>query len=98
MLSEKTDTSQRIKRFFTSGLDDDTDIEIRRKAILIKVISVVGILNLVPLGISAIIRDKVTLGAFDLVVAGVLISLLLLLKRIGYHILFSLAANHNWCD
>lgn len=90
MLSEKTDTSQRIKRFFASGLDDDTDIEIRRKAILIKVISVVGILNLVPLGISAIIRDKVTLGAFDLVVAGVLISLLLLLKRIGYHILFSI--------
>jgi len=89
MLSEKSYTKLLIKTIFTSGLDDNTDIEIKRKAILINVISIIGILNLVPLGISAIIRDKITLGAFDLIVAGVLIVLLLLLRKIGYHLLIS---------
>jgi PAS domain S-box-containing protein len=89
MLVKKDNLKQQIKIFFTSGLDDNTDIEIKRKAILLNVISIIGILNLVPHGISAIIRDKITLGAFDLIVAGVLIVLLLLLRKIGYHILIS---------
>jgi len=82
-------TKQFIRRFFTSGLDDNTDIEIKRKAILLNVISLIGIISLVPHGISAIIRDKITLGALDLILAGVLIVLLLLLRKIGYHILIS---------
>ena len=84
MLVKKDNLKQQIKIFFTSGLDDNTDIEIKRKAILLNVISIIGILNLVPHGISAIIRDKIALWAFDLIVAGVLIVLLLLLRKIGY--------------
>jgi PAS domain S-box-containing protein len=90
MLSEKGLTKLLIKIIFAGGLDDKTDIEIKRKAILISVISIIGIVNLVPLGISAIFKDKLTLGAFDLIVAGVLIVLLLLLRKKGYHLLFSL--------
>ncbi len=86
---KKGDTKQQIKNLFISGLDDNTDIEIKRKAILLNVISIIGILNLVPLGISAIFREKVTLGAFDLIVASVLIVLLILLRKVGYHLLIS---------
>ncbi len=78
---KKGDTKQQIKNLFISGLDDNTDIEIKRKAILLNVISIIGILNLVPLGISAIIREKLTLGTFDLIVASVLIVLLVLLRK-----------------
>ena len=85
----KSNTKQLIKNIFTSGLADNTDIEIKRKVILINVISIIGILNLVPLGISTFIRDKITLGAFDLIAAGVLIVILLLLRKIGYHLLIS---------
>ena len=89
MPAKKGDTKQQIKNFFISGLDDDTDIEIKRKVILINVISIIGIINLVPLGISAIIREKLTLGTFDLIVASVLIVLLVLLSKSGYHLLIS---------
>ncbi len=87
MLTKKGDLKQQIKNFFRSGLDDNADIETRRKAILLNVISITGILNLVPLGISAVFRDKIALGIFDLAVASVLIFLLLLLRKIGYHLL-----------
>jgi len=89
MPAQKDSLMQQVKYFFIRGLDDDADIEIKRKAILINVISLIGILNLVPLGVSALFRDNITLGVFDLVVAGVLIVLLLLLKKIGYHLLMS---------
>jgi PAS domain S-box-containing protein len=86
---DKINTKQFINNFLSFSPDDTTDIEIKRKAILLYVISIIGILNLVPLGISAIIRDKLTLGAFDLIVAGVLIVLLLWLIKIGYHLFMS---------
>ena len=83
-------TKQQMKYFFTSGLDAKTDIEVKRKVILINVICVIGILNLVPLGISVLFNDNITLGLFDLVVAGALIILLLLLRKIGYNLLMSI--------
>ena len=89
MPTKKGDTKQQIKNFLTCGLDDDADIEIKRKAILLNVISIIGIFNLVPLGISAVLRDKITLGIFDLIVAGLLIVLLLLLRKTGYLLLIS---------
>ena len=89
MPAKKGDAKQQIKNFFISGLDDYTDIEIKRKVILLNVISIIGIINLVPLGISAIIREKLTLGTFDLIVASVLIVLLVFLRKSGYHFLIS---------
>ena len=38
MPAKKGDAKQQIKNFFISGLDDNTDIEIKRKVILINVI------------------------------------------------------------
>ena len=89
MPARKGDTKQQIKNLFISGLDDNTDIEIKRKAILLNVISMIGILNLVPLGFSALFKIKITLGIFDLVVAVVLVVLLILLRKIGYHLIMS---------
>jgi hypothetical protein len=89
MPSEKSYTKLLIKTIFTSGLDDNTDIEIKRKAVLVYIISIIGIINLVPLSIAAFTKDNLILGSFDLVVAGVLIIILLLLRKKGYHIVFS---------
>jgi hypothetical protein len=89
MPSEKSYTKLLIKTIFIRGLDDNTDIEIKRKAILVYIISIIGIINLVPLSIAAFTKDKLILGSFDLVVAGVLIILLLLLRKKGYHIVLS---------
>ena len=89
MPSEKSYTKLLIKTVFTSGSDDNTDIEIKRKAILLYIISIIGIINLVPLSIDTFTKDDLILGSFGLVVAGVLIIILLLLRKKGYHIVFS---------
>jgi len=91
MASDRKYTKLLKKMFFGRGLDNNIDIEIRRKVILLNLTGMIGIINLVSLGITAITRDKITLGIFDLVVAGVLINLLLLLRKIGYHVLISLS-------
>jgi len=91
LASDKKYTKLLNKTFFGRGLNDNIDIEIKRKVILLNLTGIIGIINLVSLGITAITRDKITLGIFDLVVAGVLIILLLLLRKIGYHVLISLS-------
>jgi signal transduction histidine kinase len=89
MPTMKDDLKLHIKDFFMSGLDANTDVEVKRKVILMNVICVIGVLNLVPHGISALFHDNITLGSFDFVVAGVLIALWLLLRKIGYHLFIS---------
>jgi len=70
-------------------MDKKHDIEVKRKTILIYIISIIGIINLIPLAIIAIIQGNRTLGIFDLLVALVLLTILFLLKRRGYHIFYS---------
>jgi len=70
-------------------MDNKHDIEVKRKTILIYIISIVGLINLIPLAIVALIQGNRTLGIFDLLVALVLLTILFLLRRRGYHIFYS---------
>ncbi|MCD4717904.1 MAG: PAS domain S-box protein, partial [Desulfobacterales bacterium] len=80
---------QLIQNFVTSGMDETYDFEAKRKTILINVISTIGIINLIPLGIVAFTQDNQALGLFDLIVATALIAIILCLRKTGYHIIFS---------
>jgi PAS domain S-box-containing protein len=61
------------------------DIEIKRKIIMINIISTIGIINLVPLGILAILEGNSELGILDLTVATVLIVNQIHMRRKGDH-------------
>jgi PAS domain S-box-containing protein len=69
-----------MKDFVTSGMHDDYDVEITRKVIMINVIAVIGVINLIPLGILAFTQGNYPLGYFDFVVAAVLVVTLLYLR------------------
>ena len=75
-----------VKNIITSGMYEKHDIEINRKVIMINLLSIIGIINLISLGIVALVRDNNTLGAFALFVAGILIINLLYLRKSGNHI------------
>ena len=61
----------------------DDDVELRRKIIMVNVIILVGILNLVPLGIVAYFKHNLTLFALDMAVSVVLIACLLYSRKTG---------------
>jgi PAS domain S-box-containing protein len=61
------------------------DIEVSRKIIMINLISLVGILALIPMGIDAFSENNPVLGIFDLVVALLLILTQIYLRRSGNH-------------
>jgi signal transduction histidine kinase len=86
---DKSILKHRIQNIITSGMDKRCDIEVKRKTILIYIISTVGLINLIPLAIVALIQGNRTLGIFDLIVALVLLTILFLLRRRGYHIYYS---------
>ncbi len=88
MPANNGNTTQRFMNIFTSGLDNNDDIEIKRKEILISILSIIGLINLIPLGFDVIAKNNVTLGLFDFTVAGVILILLILLKKKGYHTIF----------
>jgi PAS domain S-box-containing protein len=69
-----------MKNFVTSGMYDDYDVEIMRKVIMINIVSIIGVANLIPLGILAFVEGNFPLGFFDFVVAAVLIVNLLYLR------------------
>ena len=61
----------------------DDYVELRRKIIMVNVIILVGILNLVPLGIVAYFRQNLALFALDMAVSVVLITCLLYSRKTG---------------
>ena len=89
MKFNKINTKRLIISFLTGGADDNADLEIKRKAILMNTISLIGILNLVPLAIDVFTKDNIILGIFDLSVVGVLIILLLSFRKTGYHFFYN---------
>jgi hypothetical protein len=73
-MPENKDNNRHLsKNIFTFGLDNIGDIEIKRKEILISILSLIGIINLIPLGFDVIAKNKLTLGLFDFTVSGVII-------------------------
>ena len=81
----------RLKRLIEliaqGGTREHHSIEVVRKIILINIISTIGILCLIPLGISALKRGNVTLGGFDLVVGSVLIANQIHMRKTGKYML-----------
>jgi two-component system cell cycle sensor histidine kinase/response regulator CckA len=69
-----------MKDFVSSGTHDDYDVETARKIMMINVVSVIGIINLVPLGTLAFTQGNAPLGFLDFVLASVLIVNLLYLR------------------
>jgi len=86
MSSRKNIIKQLIRNFVTSGMDDNLDIEIERRLVLMNVISIFGIASLIPLGILAFIQEKPIIGYLDFVVVIVLMAILGYLRKFGYHI------------
>ena len=76
-----------LARFKNRILPEDTcedyDIGLKRRIIMVNVIILVGVLNLVPLGIAAYFKNNLTLFALDMVVSAVLIACLLYSRKTG---------------
>lgn len=78
-----------FQNLFSNRNDEGNNIEIRRKIILIYIISIIGMMALVPLGVLAFVEGNSPLGYFDLSVAAVLITICICLKKTGYHSFYS---------
>jgi len=63
-----------MKRFVMGGVRGNHDVDIVRKIKMINVISLVGIINLIPLGYSAFTKGNPWLGFFDYASALVLLA------------------------
>jgi len=70
-----------VKNFVTSGMHEDYDVEAMRKVMMINVVSVIGIANLVPLGVLSFFQGNATLCFCDLVVATALVVNVLYLRK-----------------
>lgn len=74
-----------MKRIVMGGVREDHDVDIVRKIKMINVVSLVGIMNLIPLGYSAFTKGNPWLGFFDFVVALVLSANQVHLRTTGKH-------------
>jgi len=73
MTTDKHRINLLVQNIITGAAFEKYDIEGKRKIILINIISIIGIINLIPFGIAAFIQDNPILGFLDLIVASVLI-------------------------
>jgi len=89
MIAYKNQIQKLIQNIITSGTFEKSHIEVRRKIIMINIISIIGIINLIPLGIAAFIHNTSILGYFDLALAIVLIAIIFYLRKSGYHTFLS---------
>ena len=85
MNSQYNNFKQLMKPLIEGGIREDHPLEIGRRMRLLNFISVIGILNLIPFGISALLLGNSTLGLLDLAVAFVLIINQLHLRTTGNH-------------
>ncbi len=74
-----------MKRFVMGGVRKDHGLDIVRKIKMINVISLVGIINLIPLGYSAFTKGNPWLGFFDCASALFLLANQVHLKTTGKH-------------
>lgn len=81
MDKRKKSLSYTVKNIITSGMGEKYNIETMRKVMLLNVISITGVIFLVPLGIVAFVQGNSTLGYIDQFAALVLMLNLLYLSR-----------------
>ncbi|MDY6792566.1 MAG: hypothetical protein SWH54_14995 [Thermodesulfobacteriota bacterium] len=81
MAVRKNRLSPLLKNIITSGMDEKYNIETMRKVMLLNVISVTGVIFIVPLGIVAYIQAHFPLGFFDHVAALLLLLNLFYLRN-----------------
>ena len=72
-----------MRNFVTSGMHEGRDVEVTRKVIMVNVVSAIGIINLIPLGILSFLQGTETLALCDLIVATALIINLVYLRKTG---------------
>jgi len=72
-----------VKNIITSGLGENTDIEIMRKTIMINIMCITGIVNLIPLGTIVFIEGNLAIGFCNFTLALVLTVLIFYLRRGG---------------
>jgi len=70
-----------VKNIITSGMGEKHDIENMRKVMLLNVISITGVIFMVPLGIVAFVQENFPLGFSDHFAALLLILNILYLRR-----------------
>jgi two-component system sensor histidine kinase/response regulator len=75
--------SQWTRNLITSGLEDRLDVQVLRKIMMINIISAIGVLNLVPLGVLAFLQGNSAAGCFDMGAAAIIMSNLFYLRRSG---------------
>ena len=73
--------SPMVRSIITSGMDEKHNVETMRKIMLLNVISITGVIFLVPLGIVAYFQGNSPLGFIDHFAALILILNLLYLRR-----------------
>lgn len=81
MKGRKNPLAGALKNLLCSGLPRRTDIEIKRKAIMINMIVMVSVVNLLVLGVFAQTRNDTMLFLVDLLSSGVMVSLLVYLRK-----------------
>ena len=72
---------QFIFDIITAGLDEQNNIELMRKVVLLHIVSIIGIVNMIPLGVVAHVQGNPTLGILDHCVALLLIGNIYYLRR-----------------
>ena len=85
MITDRNSIKLLVRNIITSGTFEKYDIEVKRKTILINIICIIAIVNLIPLGIIAFIKNNPVLGFFDLAVASALIFIVAYLRKRKYH-------------
>ena len=77
---------QVVFNLITAGMDERGNIELMRKVVLLHIVSLIGIANMVPLGVVAHFQGNSTLGLLDHCVALLLIANIVYLRRTkNYH-------------
>lgn len=72
-----------LRNIITSGIDEKYDIETMRKVMLMNVISITGVIFMVPLGMVAYVQGNFPLGSIDNFAALFLMFILIYLRRSG---------------
>jgi signal transduction histidine kinase/CheY-like chemotaxis protein len=67
--------------FVTSGLPEGHDVETIRRVAMMNIICLIGVMNLFPFGIIALVQGNLILGSFDLIVGSGIVFIILYLRK-----------------